>query len=151
TVAVSRPCADLAGYPTAFRTARGMLTLTQLRGGRDRTGELGDLGVHGLLLQLEDPSELLRFADRTLSPILDYDRRRGTRLLHTLRTYLAHELSTARTAEALFVHPNTVSLRLKRIEDLLDVNVAQPDSLLQLTAALAAADVGDTDRLAQSL
>ncbi|MEU5025163.1 helix-turn-helix domain-containing protein [Streptomyces milbemycinicus] len=151
TVAVSRPCTDLAGYPAAFRTARGMLTLTQLRGGRDRTVELGDLGVHGLLLQLEDPSELLRFADRTLSPILDYDRRRGTRLLHTLRTYLAHELSTTRTAEALFVHPNTVSLRLKRIEDLLDVNVAQPDSLLQLTAALAAADVGGTAHLAQSL
>ncbi|MFG3020728.1 helix-turn-helix domain-containing protein [Streptomyces sp. NPDC048254] len=142
TVAVSRPCTDLADYPAAFRSTRGVLTITQLRGGRDRTVEIGALGVQGLLLQLEDPSELLRFADRVLSPILDYDRRRNTQLMHTLRVYLAHDLSAARTAEALFVHPNTVGLRLKRMEELLDVSLTQPDALLQLTAALAAVDVG---------
>ncbi|GAA2323653.1 helix-turn-helix domain-containing protein [Streptomyces cuspidosporus] len=145
TVAVSRPCADLADYPAAFRTTRGVLTLTQLRGRRDRTVELGDLGVQGLLLQLEDPSELLRFADRVLAPVLDYDRRRNTRLLHTLRTYFAHGLSTARTAEVLFVHPNTVGLRLKRVEELLGVSLTQPDALLRLTAALAAIEVDGLD------
>ncbi|MFF5858590.1 helix-turn-helix domain-containing protein [Streptomyces sp. NPDC012751] len=141
TVAVSRPCTDLSDYPAAFRTTRGVLTITQLRGRHDRTVELDDLGVQGLLLQLEDPSELLRFADRVLAPVLDYDRRRGTRLLHTLRTYLAHGLSTARTAEILFVHPNTVGLRLKRVEELLGVSLTEPDALLQITAALAAIEV----------
>ncbi|MFF8910311.1 helix-turn-helix domain-containing protein [Streptomyces olivaceoviridis] len=141
TVAVSRPCAGLADYPAAFRTTRGVLTITRLRGRRDRTVELGDLGVQGLLLQLEDPSELLRFADRVLAPVLDYDRRRRTRLLDTLRTYLAHGLSTARTAEVLFVHPNTVGLRLKRVEELLEVSLTEPDALLQITAALAAIEV----------
>ncbi|MFF0223484.1 helix-turn-helix domain-containing protein [Streptomyces sp. NPDC004629] len=145
TVAVSRPCTDLADYPAAFRTTRGVLTITQLRGRRDRTVELGDLGVQGLLLQLDHPGELLRFADRVLAPVLDYDRRRNTRLLHTLRTYFAHGLSTARTADVLFVHPNTVGLRLKRIEDLLDVSLTQPDALLQVTAALAAMEIDGVD------
>ena len=39
-------------------------------------------------------------------------------LMETLRTYLDSDLDIARTAEALYVHPNTVRYRLRRIADL---------------------------------
>jgi sugar diacid utilization regulator len=39
-------------------------------------------------------------------------------LMETLRTYLDSDLDVARTAEALYVHPNTVRYRLRRIGEL---------------------------------
>ncbi len=142
SVAVGEPCQDLTGYAQAFRRQRGALELARLQGYRDRTITLPGLGFYGLLLQLDDLSVLGRFADETLGPLRDYDDARKTNLVETLRSYLAHDLSTARTAKALFVHPNTVTLRLKRIESLLGLQLARPESLLQLNAALMAHDIG---------
>ena len=39
-------------------------------------------------------------------------------LMETLRTYLDSDLDVARTAETLYVHPNTVRYRLRRVSDL---------------------------------
>jgi DNA-binding PucR family transcriptional regulator len=70
-----------------------------------------------------------------------YDARKDLSLVSTLRTYLDNDLSTRRTADALYLHPNTVGLRLKKIEELVGVSLAQPDALLQLQAALMAEEV----------
>ena len=141
TVVVGQRCTRLEDYRSAVRTARGALGLAQLRKAADRTITLPDLGVYGLLLQLEAPRELGRFADRMLGPLRDHDARKELSLVRTLRTYLDNELSTRRTAESLYLHPNTVGLRLRKIEELLDVSLGQPEALLHLKAALMAEDV----------
>jgi len=38
--------------------------------------------------------------------------------METLRAYLDSDLDVGRTAEVLYVHPNTVRYRLRRISDL---------------------------------
>jgi len=140
TVVVGRRCAEPAEYRSAVQTARGAIELARLHAG-DRVVTLPDLGVYGLLLQTNDPRELVRFTERTLAPLREHDARKGSSLVATLRAYLDSGMSVARTAEALYVHPNTVGLRLKRIEELIDVSIAQPESLLRLTFALMAEDV----------
>ncbi|MCX6467150.1 MAG: helix-turn-helix domain-containing protein, partial [Pseudonocardiales bacterium] len=131
----------LSDYASAFRIARGALELAQLRGGLDRTFTVPDLGVYGLLLQLEDPHELVRFADGVLAPLRRHDDHRDMALVATLRTYLEQGTSTSRTAAALYLHPNTVGLRLRRIEELIGVRLADPEALLQFQAAFMAEDV----------
>jgi DNA-binding PucR family transcriptional regulator len=138
---VGRCCIALSDYASAFRIARGALELAQLRGGTNRTSTVPDLGVYGLLLQLEDPHELVRFADGVLAPLHHYDERKDLSLVATLRTYLEQGMSTSRTAAALFVHPNTVGLRLRRIEELIGVRLAEPGALLHVKAAFMAEDV----------
>jgi GAF domain-containing protein/sugar diacid utilization regulator len=140
TVVVGHHCSDLAESPSAMRTARGGLEVARLHG-RDRTVSLPDLGVYGLLLQLDDPRELLHFAEDTLAPLQDYDDRRNTSLLKTVRTYLNQSMSVTRTASSLYVHPNTVGLRLRRIEELTGVSMQHPESLLRFKIALMARDV----------
>jgi sugar diacid utilization regulator len=141
SVAVSRPCATLLDHPAAFRLARGAVELSQLRGGRDVSVTLADLGVYGLLLQLEDTRELVRFAEGLLRPLREHDAARGTSLLETVSTHLRHDLSTAATAAALYVHPNTVGLRIRRAEELLGLSLSDVESLAQIKVALMADDV----------
>lgn len=141
TVAVSPSCAALTDYPSAFRRARGAVAMARVRGGAEGVVSLETLGLHGLLLQVEDVGELQRFAADLLGPVREQDATRGTALEETLRAFLLHDLSTAATARALFVHPNTVGLRIRRVEQLLGISTSNVLALAELQVALSADEV----------
>jgi DNA-binding PucR family transcriptional regulator len=142
TVTVSaEPAENTVSYAEEYRIAKGALDIA-LRAGRTNTVvQLADLGVVGLLLQLEDSSQLATFARRTLGPLLDYDTSHHTDLVDTLRTYFASKHDRNRAASTLHIHPNTVTQRLRRIEQLCGVGLGEPSVALQFTAALTVQDV----------
>jgi GAF domain-containing protein len=140
TVVVGHRCSRAEDVRAAIGTARGALELARLQGA-DRVVTLPDLGVYGLLLQLNDPHELVRFAEHTLGPLRKYDQRKNAQLVSTVQAYLDHGMNVGRTAAALFVHQNTVGLRLKKVEEVAGISLQQPESWLQLKVALMAADV----------
>jgi sugar diacid utilization regulator len=53
-------------------------------------------------------------------------------LMETLRAYLESDLDVARTAEALFVHPNTVRYRLRRISEETGLDTQSFSGLVEL-------------------
>jgi sugar diacid utilization regulator len=53
-------------------------------------------------------------------------------LMETLRTYLDSDLDVARTAETLYIHPNTVRYRLRRISDLTGLDTQSFSGLVEL-------------------
>jgi sugar diacid utilization regulator len=142
TVALSAQATDTAtSYGEVYRTAKGALDIAMRAGRTNTVVELGDLGVLGLLLQLDDPAQLVAFARRTLGPVLDYDDLHHTDLVQTLRTYFASRHDRNRAAGKLHIHPNTVTQRLRRIEQLCSADLADPAVTLQFSAALTVQDV----------
>ncbi|MDF3341022.1 GAF domain-containing protein [Mycolicibacterium septicum] len=133
----------------AYRIARGALEIA-LQGGRaGTTVTLDDLGIVGLLLQLNDPAKLEAFAARTLKPVVDYDANHRTELMKTLRSYFANRHDRNATANTLVIHSNTVAQRLRRIEQLCDVNLADPATTMEFWSALMVHDVA-TRHLAEA-
>jgi DNA-binding PucR family transcriptional regulator len=65
-------------------------------------------------------------------------------LLETLRAYLDSDLDVARTADALYVHPNTVRYRLRRISELTGLDTQRFSGQVELLtiARLSEADPG---------
>jgi sugar diacid utilization regulator len=53
-------------------------------------------------------------------------------LLETLRAYLDSDLDVTRTAESLYVHPNTVRYRLRRISDLTGLDTQSFSGMVEL-------------------
>jgi sugar diacid utilization regulator len=141
SVGLGRACPTVDGYADAYRLAAGALNLTQRAGSTDRVVALGDLGIYRLLLQVERPDELIEFMHAMLSPLRAYDERRDTTLVTTLRAFLKCGCNATATAESLIVHPNTISYRLHRIEELLDVDLRDPQALLRIQLAFVIDDV----------
>ncbi|MDR0921115.1 MAG: PucR family transcriptional regulator [Lactobacillales bacterium] len=65
-------------------------------------------------------------------PIIDYDTHTKTELYHTLETYFANDFSHTQTCKMLFIHKNTLRARLKKIEEILSVNINNADTLMNL-------------------
>lgn len=105
--------------------------------GMDRHGAAAtveELGFIGMLMG--GNRDVDGFIEQTLGPVLDYDEERSTDLVGTLEAYFAAGGSPTYAAEALQVHPNTVSRRLERIAQLLGPDWQKPTRALETQLAL---------------
>jgi GAF domain-containing protein len=93
------------------------------------------LGAYKYLVHLElDQAPHDRYRD-SVDKLIDYDRRRDSRLFETLEQFLSDRCSVTASARALYVHPNTVRQRLDRIERVSGLQLPNED-LLSLELAL---------------
>lgn len=136
SVSLGRICHALEHYPKAYREASFGLEMAHSFALRDQVILLHQLGSYRLLLNVEDREDLLEFVRATLGPIQHYDAAHGTQLLKTLDTFLRHDCNVRSAAGALFVHPNTLHYRLRRLEAICSVSLSAPSQLLDLQLAL---------------
>lgn len=118
--------------------AREACQLLGRRSTGPQTARLSELPSHCALLGQLDPQALRRFADTLLDPLREHDAARDARLETTLRTFLGHEAQFAATAEALYVHVNTLRKRLARISELTGRDVLTLEGRVDLFLALEA-------------
>jgi purine catabolism regulator len=93
-----------------------------------------DLSVYRLLLQMEHSPELSTFLEEILGPLIAHEN--SAELLRTLAAYFEHNGNLSQTAEALFVHRNTLLYRMDRIAAILDVDLVDSKSRLAVQLAL---------------
>jgi len=95
-----------------------------------------DLGIHRLLLQVPDLAELRSFATAVLGELIR-DRGRAE-LLQTLAAWFRTGGSPQRTARALHLHANTVSYRIRRVEEIagLDLDEYQDRLMAQVACEI---------------
>lgn len=75
-------------------------------------------GSHLLLLALVGREALETLDVALLAPVDEYDHRHGTRLFHTLATFLDNNGAWQQTAASLNLHVNSLRYRISRIEEL---------------------------------
>ncbi len=97
-------------------------------------------GAYRLLLSTmsENPSELQRFYEETVEPLVSYDEQYETDLVLTLETFLEADGNVAGTAQRLFTHRHTVYYRLERVRELCGLDVSSSDGREKLSLGLKA-------------
>ncbi|MEV6176813.1 helix-turn-helix domain-containing protein [Streptomyces sp. NPDC052015] len=133
-VGVSPRFASLRDTPRALRFAR--LALEGLPGTAPGVARFDDDPL--AMLVAAAPAEAAHLMDVVLKPVLDLPGLERTRLLHTLESWFSAGGSATATAERLYVHPNTVRYRLRRVEELTGRSLSDPRTVADLGAALLA-------------
>lgn len=137
-VACSRPVGDPVDLHRAAAEAMLTANVADARGALTLTFE--ETGSYRLLLTAisEDPSELQRFFDETVAPLIAYDDQYETELVKTLETFLDEDANVARTAERLFTHRHTIRYRLERVRELTGLDVGSTEGRERLGLGLKA-------------
>jgi sugar diacid utilization regulator len=138
TVALSRPAADPADLHRAGAEALLAANVAEARGMPLLSFE--ETGAYRLLLPAmsEDPTELRRFHDETVAPLVAYDDQYETELVRTLESFLDADGNVANTAEKLFTHRHTIRYRLDRVRELTGLDVSSTDGRERLSLGLKA-------------
>ncbi len=134
-------CSTAAEYGRSVRLLRGASVLHRSGGKGSATITVDGMGILGLLLQIDRPQELSAYARRVIDPLREYDANRSSFLESTLAAYFEQGCSVNATAERLFVHPNTVKMRLRKAESILGLSLAKPEDMVTIRSALLIDDV----------
>ena len=126
---IGRPHEGIAGVARTLAEARDAALLARSREVVPAVEHADELGVSRLLLSWNESDLMRAYADSILAPIRDGE------LLKTLQAYLEEGLSVSATATALGLHRNTVSARIARLRELLDIDLDDADHRLALQLA----------------
>jgi purine catabolism regulator len=91
-----------------------------------------DMGVFSFLYELQDSESAQTFFDQKFGALMKYDNEKDGDLLNTLKTYFNSNCNIQKTAEALFLHKNSVIYRLHKIEQLTHSFLNDRESTFQL-------------------
>lgn len=87
------------------------------------------------IVELAADSEIKHLSSRNLAHLCNnemialimYDQKYNTNMADILLTFLRYERNTTKAAEALFMHRNTLLYKIKKIEEIIDRDLEDPD------------------------
>lgn len=82
-----------------------------------------ELGIYRFLPQMRVWNEAEGYQNEQLRKLQRYDRENQTNLLETLETYLDAGCKVNHTAQQLHIHINTLGYRLRRIQEIMEIDL----------------------------
>ena len=110
----------------------------------ERTGEVfsgqshyfNDIGIFSILIPYSRDAWIQNFYDRMIEPIKNYDEKYHTELFNTALKFVEHDGIITKTAEALFLHRNTIRYRINKIKELHHMENSELSFYEQLSIAI---------------
>ena len=128
-IGVSSVCQGEAAFAAGFAEAQQALVGTMVLAGKPTVLAYDDLGAYKYLLRVAADGGIRDMTVDAVGKLAEYDAQRGAQLLATLEEFLRRHGSISATSEALYVHPNTLRQRLRRIAELSGLDLRRDDWL----------------------
>jgi len=129
-IGVSSPCKGAASFPAGFEEARHALLGTTVLQAKPGVMTYEELGPYKYLLRMSFDAGMRDSHRDAVARLAEYDRQRQTALFRTLEEFLRRRGNISATSEALYVHPNTLRQRLRRIMELSGLDLRKEDWLM---------------------
>ncbi|PKR78422.1 PucR family transcriptional regulator [Halalkalibacillus sediminis] len=97
-----------------------------------------DTRVNRILLTMSNDTKIVDMMKETIGPLIEYDQKRETDLVHTFMTYQKYKGNVSQTSRALNLHRQSLLYRLRNIENLTKLSLIDADDsfLLELSVRL---------------
>jgi DNA-binding PucR family transcriptional regulator len=128
-IGVSHVVDDTAGLAQARTSADRALRVLRTGSRKQRVARLADVHVESLVLELRDL--VVTRGDEPTGPVarlFAYDAQHHTNLVETLRAWLDAFGDIGAAAASVYVHPNTFRYRLRRLAEVGELDLGDPDA-----------------------
>lgn len=95
-----------------------------------------DLGIFGLLYDLNETTVFETYYNGIFQNIWAYDELNEGHLFETLECYFKNNCDKLKTAEELYIHENTLRYRLHQIEDVMECDLKNVNTITDIVTAL---------------
>jgi GAF domain-containing protein len=130
SVGLSSECAGIGAFAAGFEEANQALLGAKVLGRAGAVVTFDDLGAYTYVLRIAAHGGGRDATVDAVGRIAAYDSERGTSLFATLEAFLERRGSINATSDALFIHPNTLRQRLRRIGELSGIDLRRDDWLM---------------------
>ncbi|MCC8142282.1 MAG: PucR family transcriptional regulator ligand-binding domain-containing protein [Lachnospiraceae bacterium] len=132
TIGVGQLMPSVQNISKSYSQARQIATLHAQDRIRPDLIFYSDMGIYKLLMCIDDEDVLREYYDQTIRPLMDYDEKNNINLTQVVDSYLTHNGSVNEVAQELYLHRNTINYRIKRAEEVLQMNLSHHDARFRL-------------------
>lgn len=129
---VSQTANRLKHISSRYQQAAKALQMGVLLGGAGPLYHYDAYSIYHCLELCAPQVNLLQLCHSAVLKLEYYDRKNGTELMETLHAYLACHQNVSEAAAALYIHRNTLSKRLDKINDLIRLNFSDAETVFHL-------------------
>ena len=131
-VGISNPFHKIELLREALSEAQDALSTGKSIDSGRRVFSFEEFSVSVMLKHFSETGNLTRYIHPAVSCIAQYDEECRTKLLETVREYIQNSCSIKKTAEALYLHRNSVIYRLHKAEEVSGLDLNDPDTQFAL-------------------
>ncbi|KAA9022901.1 PucR family transcriptional regulator [Niallia endozanthoxylica] len=134
-IGIGKWCQDSVNLNKSYQEAKMALQFGKVWLENDHVFHINDLGIFNLIMHLHKEI-LYDFCEEYLPSLIESDDKLGTEYLKTLKAYFQYQGNVNEVSEALYIHPNTLRNRLKKIEDMTGLYLHNNVDFLNLMVAV---------------
>ncbi len=139
-IGISDSVESITEFHTAFQDALDAIEIGKIkethRLNKDsedfRVSAIEDNRLEQSLLSLKSDKNFAKCIDKYFSALKEYDTYNSSNLYETLCVYVTNMGKKAQTAEAMFLHRNTLLYRLSKIEEITGYDISDSETILRL-------------------
>ncbi|OEH94330.1 PucR family transcriptional regulator [Bacillus solimangrovi] len=121
-------CEKLTLIEHSYKEATAVLKIkTRLSNETDSIYNYQKLGIYQFIDVIYEKRKADNYNNTSITLLSKYDERHQTNLLETLETYLDKDCNINKASSALHVHVNTLNYRLKRISEISEIDLKDPN------------------------
>jgi len=133
-IGIGETFADIRDFKKAYNNTKQTVKMIGETSSPIETMYFKDIEVKRLLLANSEEN-LMLFFDNLLSPLLNYENNSKKDFYNTLETYLKTNCSWSESKKLLHIHGNTLTYRLNRISEILNMDLKNYQDRLRLQIA----------------
>ncbi|MFK3935960.1 PucR family transcriptional regulator [Alkalihalobacillus sp. NPDC078783] len=127
---------SLSSFSQSYEQAFQALQIGKRRNDRSRRVFYSDTRVDRVLQAMGDDPELYDVVLEVITPLYQYDLKRSMDLIGTFTTYHRNQSKISQTARVLHLHRQSLLYRLRKIETLTHLSLANPDDVFLLELSI---------------
>ncbi|MCE7791509.1 PucR family transcriptional regulator ligand-binding domain-containing protein [Salipaludibacillus sp. CUR1] len=124
------------GFYESYQEAKTALEIGKQQAGIGERTFFKDTRINRMLMAISGEEAIRKIVKDTIQPLIDYDRKRQTDLIHTFMTYNKYKGNVSQTARALNLHRQSLLYRLRNIESLTQLSLVNSDDIFLLELSI---------------
>ena len=132
-IGTSLPFQNILHFRRCYDMACEALEMAEIYAPESRFNEYLDYQFFSLLKSTSRDTDLHKFTHPALAILRQYDYENHSELYHTLRVFVEQNCRPGQTAEALYIHRNTLTKRLERIHELCLLDLEDAKTIFSLS------------------
>jgi sugar diacid utilization regulator/GAF domain-containing protein len=131
-IGIGPPCTGVANFSISYQDACKTIEIIKALKFGNKCIAYEQLGVLGFI-HIEN---FRKYARQIIGPLLEYDQKNNSQLISTLNLYYKNNCNLQKAARTGFMSPSTMKYRLRRVSEIANIDLGNPETNLIIQLAL---------------
>lgn len=140
TVGIGERKRNVLNAHISYQEAKKAIRLGRMLFGENRVISYDELGAFRILEHI-NITQLDAFFHEYLGELAEYDHEHDSNYMETLKALYASDWVAKDASKKLFIHYNTIRARIEKIQEILNIDLLNPETKLNISLALKIAEL----------